>query len=941
VTAAGLLERDDELSAIESLLDGAAAGAGRALVITGEAGIGKTALLVAASARARERGFGVLNAAGGMLEGDFPFGIARRLFEPVTAAEPLAGAAVAAAPALGLASSSAALGQGAASFELQHGLYWLVANLAERAPLLLSIDDAQWADADSLRWLVYLARRVGELPVALVVAVREGEPTPAHELLAALREHATETAPEPLSEAATARLVRAALAGAPDEFCHACHETSGGNPFLLGALIDDLAAEHATSVERVREVGPAAVQRSVLLRLARLGPAAVALAQAVAVFGRDADLVDAAALAELDEPAARTAADALMAARVLESAHPLRFAHPLLGSAVYADVGLARRAAGHRRAAELLEERAPERAVLHLLSTYPSADAWVLERLRAGAEHALARGSADGAHALLERALDEAPVGEPRAEVLFALGEVERRLGQASAPERFEGALQCTADPALRLRSVRELAYLRIAEGGFPAARDLFERALRDLPADDAEGRLELEADLLALLGIAAPTRERTDLDVRLTRLAEGDSPAARRLLITLAFDRLIDGRGTGAEAARLVGRALAGGRLVGDVGPAHPMVLSALSVLQQVEHDAEVDAHVEAGLASARARGAAAEVALMLTVRGRLALFRGELREAEADTRDALRVGDPMWLDLSWRFAAAALIWVLIERGELEAAEAELTRHPEADMLRPGATRWQVLQARAALRRAQGRFAEAVEDSERAAQDREGTQPLLGDAMTALSLHGLGRDEEARVLAAGAAAHAERWGVPGTLGMALRVQGVVEGGEDGLALLRRAAETLAPTPRRLEHARALVDLGAALRRANQRAEAREPLAAGMELAHRCGASVLVEQARVELRACGARPRRVMRSGVDALTTSELRVAQLAAAGRTNREIAQTLFVTRKTVETHLAAVYRKLDVNERERLSELLAAKDQGPSPEASAARPREAVAP
>jgi predicted ATPase len=481
VTAAGLLERERELEAIDALLDGAAAGTGRVLVIAGEAGIGKTALLGAAAGRARGRGFTVLSAAGGMLEGDFPFGIARRLFEPVATTELLTGAARAAAPALG----PAAPDRRAVGFELQHGLYWLVANLAERAPLLLAVDDAQWADPDSLRWLVYLARRLGELPVALLVAVREGEPSA---LLAALRTSpgTTEAAPAPLSETAATRLVHAALSAADAELCHACHEASGGNPFLLGALLGDLAAEEAPSVARVRAAGPAAVQRSVLLRLAGLGSAAVALAQAVAVFGRDADLVDAGALAELDEPAARAAADALMAARVLDAAHPLRFAHPLLGSAVYADVGLARRAAGHRRAAELLEQREPERAVLHLLSTHPAADPWVLERLRAGAERALARGSADGARALLERALDEAPAGEPRAEVLFALGEVERRLDLDSAAERFEGAVALTADPALRLRAIRELAYLRIAQGGYPAAQGLLDRALRELPGDDA-----------------------------------------------------------------------------------------------------------------------------------------------------------------------------------------------------------------------------------------------------------------------------------------------------------------------------------------------------------------------------------------------------------------------------------------------------------------------
>ncbi len=169
---------------------------------------------------------------------------------------------------------------------------------------------------------------------------------------------------------------------------------------------------------------------------------------------------------------------------------------------------------------------------------------------------------------------------------------------------------------------------------------------------------------------------------------------------------------------------------------------------------------------------------------------------------------------------------------------------------------------------------------------------------------------------------------------MALRIQGLVTG---ELELLRAGVDALAPSPRRLEYARARVDLGAALRRANRRADAREELAAGMELAHHCGADALAARARDELVACGARPRRLVRTGVDALTPSELRVAQLAAAGQSNREIAQALFVTRKTVETHLGGIYRKLGVNAREHL----AGKLQDPPPDAKATAGREAVAP
>jgi DNA-binding CsgD family transcriptional regulator len=159
--------------------------------------------------------------------------------------------------------------------------------------------------------------------------------------------------------------------------------------------------------------------------------------------------------------------------------------------------------------------------------------------------------------------------------------------------------------------------------------------------------------------------------------------------------------------------------------------------------------------------------------------------------------------------------------------------------------------------------------------------------------------DEEVRLAAAAGLARPQA--------VALRGAGLVKGGDEGLACLQASVALLDGSPLRLEHARSLVELGAALRRRGQRAEAREPLAAGMELAHRCSAERLVARAQEELRAAGARPQRPARSGIDALTPSEQRVARMAAAGRSNAEIAQELFVSLKTVETHLSHAYKKL----------------------------------
>jgi DNA-binding NarL/FixJ family response regulator len=177
------------------------------------------------------------------------------------------------------------------------------------------------------------------------------------------------------------------------------------------------------------------------------------------------------------------------------------------------------------------------------------------------------------------------------------------------------------------------------------------------------------------------------------------------------------------------------------------------------------------------------------------------------------------------------------------------------------------------------------------------------------------GRGDPARAFAYVYRRGARQWGTPRAVGIGLHATGVVRGGEKGIALLRQAVATLERSPARLEHAKALTDLGAALRRANRRAEARDPLRQALEMARRGGALAVAKQAHDELEATGERLPRFAPSGVESLTPSERRVARLAAEGLTNREIAQNLFLTVKTVETHLSHAYSKLDIGSRAEL--------------------------
>jgi DNA-binding CsgD family transcriptional regulator len=197
-----------------------------------------------------------------------------------------------------------------------------------------------------------------------------------------------------------------------------------------------------------------------------------------------------------------------------------------------------------------------------------------------------------------------------------------------------------------------------------------------------------------------------------------------------------------------------------------------------------------------------------------------------------------------------------------------------------------------------------------------------------ALALHRLGRPQEAHELAHEELELSQRWGTARTIGISLRALGLVEGGKPGEQLLRDAVDVLADSPARLEYARALVDLGAALRRGNSRSEARQLLRRGVELAHQCGAIALVTLANEELAATGAHARTILLSGLDALTASERRVAQMAAQDMSNKEIAQALFVTVKTVEQHLGRVYRKLEISSRRQLAAALGGAAEDPTP-------------
>jgi DNA-binding CsgD family transcriptional regulator len=935
-----LIERDAEIAGMQAALDDAAAGLGGVVLIEGPAGIGKTRLVAEAVRAAAERDLKVLRGRGGELEHEFAFGVVRQLLErELTHADPerrealFAGAAAPAGTALGLDGPMLEPGSDL-GFPVLHALYWLMANLAAERPLVVVVDDAQWADGPSARFLAYLAPRAAELALLLVVASRPTGPDNALDLVTQLRAvpGAAVMQPAGLSDTAIGDLFRGRLDSDPtDVFVAACRSATGGNPFLLRELAGAAAADGIVpddaGAAKVADLGPVTVSRSLLLRVAGRAPSATAVAKAVAVLGDDVELRHAAALAAIDEDEAAVTADALADAEILAPERPLRFIHPVVRAAVYGETGPGERTRLHARAAEILrDDGAPaERLVPHLLVTEPGGRPWAFAALLEAATGALSRGAPEVAVAALQRALIEPPPGDAeRGQALAALGIAELcgggdvKVGLA----RLAESLPLTPDRGARTFVRLILARVTWIVEDPPVAVQVLSEALDDLdPGDDAT-RAQLTAEKFGLGIIDPRTCEEAEALLDGVTPPPGDTTAERLVLANLATLRLI--RGDDAQvAADLALRACADGELLAAEGEGSSPYQQAIYTLVLADRIPEAIREIDASLRTLRKVARPDDLFAMLAAHAMADWFAGDLASCEANALEAVDV--PMLPEFA---LPAALMWVvlsLVERGDLDGAEQAALRAPPTAELQSLVNHNALIWGRAALLMARGRPKEAlVELDELARRETEvhAAPPVSPWRPPAALAHlALGDRERAIALAVEEEQLARRWGALPTIGAALRVRGLAEGGDGGLDLLRESVTVLEASGARLEHARAVVDRGAALRRAGHRADARPILRDGVEAARRAGATALAQQAHEELRLAGAKPRRLQFSGVESLTAAERRVAELAAEGMANREIAQSLFVTGKTVENQLGRVYGKLGISSRRELAPTLAA--------------------
>jgi DNA-binding NarL/FixJ family response regulator len=930
--ANALLEREPELALIADAARRVTAGAGTVLLIEGEPGIGKTALMEAAATSASTAGIEVFTARGRALEREFGFGVVRQLFERVLATRSsdavFSGRARFAAPVLGIDLDEPGPGVPAAETVLPaiHGLYWMTLSLAEPGPLALLVDDAHWADGASIRFLAYLAPRIADAPVLLVVSARPGEE--ADRLRHVLGE-AELLEPGRLSEAATAAVVRGLAPDADDHACRSCFVATGGNAFYVrevaAAIRDWDAAKGTTAFDAW---SPESVTRAVAGRIAALAPGAREVARACAVLGDGAPLHSVATIAALSDDSARQAIDSLRAGGIFAPSAPIEFAHPIVRTAVELSMPPGLLASAHASAARLEAAggAAAERVALHLLASDPGEDPWVCERLAEAASEALGRGAPEAAASYLERALAEPAPMADRPQLLLELGTATAYALRPGAAAHVRRGFELASSADERLEAALLHGHLSMQAGrGADALEPLFQ-VLDESPADSSRALLvEGFAANLTRAQLSGRLAARPIID-RIRGRREIGVEAEPPVLIAIAAELAMEG----VDAERAVELASSALDRLDAVPPLARAFagLTAVRVLSVADEHERAAAAIDSAIDAARSRGALFDFIYYAVSKANLELRAGRVFDGEAEARSAFEIARGERWPLGIASIASYLVHALVERGETDEAR-ELLR--EARLDRPAAELTDVytsnglLLARASLHLASDEPHEALADLIElgARQDAFGEpNPAVSPwrSTMALALDELGEHERARELAESELDLARRWGAPRAIGVALHATGRIATGAERVALLTKAAEMLSSSYAQLEHGRALADLGAAALESGESDASKAHLRRALELAHICGAAALEERVLVTLRAAGARPRRPVLRGPGALTPSEQRVAAMAAAGLTNREIAERRFVTVRTVEYHLQGAYRKLGINARTDLSAALA---------------------
>ncbi len=914
-----LYERTGETASIDVALARLGDGRGSSILLEGRAGRGKSALVEYAAARGRERGVRTLVARARHLASAAPFEVLRRLLGPAVeeagGVDALQGAARFAIP---LFTPGADLSQG-----VDYGCQWLIAWLAERNPLLLAIDDAHWADGASLRVLLDVQAEISVQRVAMLIASRPVENPEVQRLLAGMAAHpdCEMLVPGALSREAVAEVVAELLGRpAPDNFVDACLKVSRGNAFYLRELLRAFEADVQPDQGAFVRNGTLSLRRTVSWRLGELGPDASALAQAAAVLGDGCSLHHAAELARLEEAVAVHEAARLEVASVFAHGDPVEFLHPLLRAAVEAVLPDVVSGELHARAARILwyTGEDPGAVAQHLVASPGSGDAAVSAYLCEQGQAALEAGSVAVATRLLRRALDEPAPAEQRDRILFHLGQAEHvALDLGPAREHLETALD-SEDRGVALQAACELFDVLTDTSRFADKAQLHDRALALRPYGTTEAEVILRAALLVNVAMSVDAGLK-ELPPELSEIDSAslstDRDVDRFLLVSASVYERTMQRGTTGRLMANLRRAIAS-------LPESPDDFTDWDVRAGIEAatylaDDDLD-EADAALhrvapAVARLAGVRPDLQAELThrrmvhglVRGMFEDVLATMERAEEYTTRHRLIG----YEGTNRFIRGRLA---LDQGDYALAATLLSDRFGNELVYPALG--------ALLAGDADRAAVMLDELGLSVEPGSSVRPIeaeLQPHLLASHVHGiLGDRDRAAAEARRELEIRRRYGSATRLAEALRRCASFVPAREGVGLLEEAATLAETTPARPVLARVLASYGAALERAGNAPAARDVLYRAADLATEMGMERVLRRAQQELLLAGGRPRRARRTGPTSLTESQGQVAVLAGEGLTNREIAERLFVTIKTVETHLMAVYRKLGIRTRDELA-------------------------
>lgn len=908
-----------EIAALGRLMARASGGRGGLVAIEGPAGIGKSRLLAHTRDKATGAGWRVLDTRCTPMSTTIGYCLLRDWFGMLAHR---AGRGVHPFDGPGQVLAELADGSSRGIGDLVYGVRWVLEDLTTDQPVLLMVDDLQWADAGSLQALDLLVNALQHLPCLIVYAVRTGEPVAAPEALSRIQQSSRVLTPAPLSTAAVSSLLDELNPGASPDLAERIHEASGGVPFFVRELIADEGGST-----------PEAVVGSIAGRLSRLSTTATDTARAVCVLGAQATV---GTVAELTGNGIDVVADdisALASAQILslDGGH-LGPRHPLIAHAVLASLTASEAADLHRRTAHLLAHRGAPRAVIanHLLQTTPSEDPDVRHRLAEQGYHALAGGSAEMAVRYLERAVGEGPVTADDIPLLSALAKAHAGLGEIDeAMVSWELAESLTDDPDTHARLRAESGDALVIAGRHREAQAAFGSLVEvDDPNSPAQQRLVARMVMAGMLTGMPVSQMRQQVDRVLAQPPHADTYEDRLSLAAGAVLKVFEGEDA-AEARELALRAVSDGAMLAEEtseGTATYMCSGALTWASAFDQS---QALLTGAVEDAQVRGSSMGFATASSCRGYARMRMGLITEAILDFEAALEQRAQGW-NAYLAMVLAGLVECRIARGELDHAlsfteELESLAHTP-DMTGAFATS------------ALGDLAEAHGDHERAAQLYAEVGRLVADRMDnpailawrsgrALALIRLGQGREAAELARENTERARAFGAPYALAQALRTQAAVDPAVDRLGLLREGLAVLEDTRALRLEAQIATDLAGMLVLLNSEPDNEEVVRLlRMAEAHAAFQELRPLSDRVQrlLERIGEPVRRSTNDAINLLTVSERRVADLAASGMSNRQIAQQLFVTVKAVEWHLSNVYRKLGIRSRTRLPAVLSVPQQ-----------------